>query len=183
MSQSLINNSEADIVENDANAGYNSRFQSDFEILYFLGKGAYGMVFEVKSKSDGKRYAVKRIDLTGKSSDLAKREIKIKDCQHPNIAEYIDSWVENPPSKWQEKADEVWMKKFDKLNLKAIALPYHDIENGEKRKKPIVNQGKNTCTFKWNCVEERIWQNGSSIATKMFDEPNVLRSFGRLLQL
>lgn len=99
MSQSLINNSEADIVENDANAGYNSRFQSDFEILYFLGKGAYGMVFEVKSKSDGKRYAVKRIDLTGKSSDLAKREIKIKDCQHPNIAEYIDSWVENPPSR------------------------------------------------------------------------------------
>lgn len=76
------------------------------------------------------------------------------------------------------------MKKFDKLNLKAIALPYIMIlKMVKKRKKPIVNQGKNTCTFKWNCVEERIWQNGSSIATKMFDEPNVLRSFGRLLQL
>lgn len=113
MSQLLINNPGADAGENVANTGYMSRFKSNYELLDFLGEGGYGVVFKVKSKNNGENYAIKRVDLTNESNELVKREIKIKDCQHPNIVKYFGCWFERTPFNWQKAEDEIWMKRFN----------------------------------------------------------------------
>lgn len=134
MSQLLDIDSEADAVENDTRTGYISRFQSEFEMLQHLGKGGNGVVFEVKNKKDGEKCAIKRIDLANQPSNLLERERKIRDCKHPNIVKYIDSWVEHAPPMWQENEDDKWKTQFNLIHLIPIALPYHDNEMGEASK-------------------------------------------------
>ena len=42
---------------------YNCRFCTDFDTQKCLGKGGFGVVFDVKNKMDDFSYAVKRISL------------------------------------------------------------------------------------------------------------------------
>lgn len=43
--------------------GFNSRFLEDFKLIQCLGKGGFGIVFQVKHKHDDCDYAIKRITL------------------------------------------------------------------------------------------------------------------------
>lgn len=91
---------------------FKSRFQSDFDMLRCLGKGGFGVVFEVKNKLDDCNYAIKRILLpeSKKSRGRVMREVKtLANCEHQNIVRYFNSWVESPPPGWQESEDQVWM--------------------------------------------------------------------------
>lgn len=87
---------------------YSSRFLSDFELVQCLGKGGFGVVFEVKNQLDDCCYAIKRILLPSKkeSRERVLREVKtLANCEHKNIVRYFHAWVEQPPKGWQEQKD------------------------------------------------------------------------------
>lgn len=42
------------------------RFDSDYELRGYLGKGGFGVVYHVRNSTDGREYAVKRIQLPSK---------------------------------------------------------------------------------------------------------------------
>ncbi|ROK15904.1 Interferon-induced, double-stranded RNA-activated protein kinase [Anabarilius grahami] len=54
-----------------------------------IGKGAFGRIYKVKHKFDGKIYAVKQVGLTGKADSEVKALAKL---DHPNIVRYITCW-------------------------------------------------------------------------------------------
>lgn len=87
---------------------YLSRFLADFDLVQCLGKGGFGVVFEVKNKLDDCHYAIKRILLPSKteSRERVMREVKtLANCEHKNIVRYFHAWVEQPPKGWQEQKD------------------------------------------------------------------------------
>lgn len=87
---------------------YQSRFGTDFDVVQVLGKGGFGVVFEVKNKIDDCNYAIKRIVLPTKqeSRDRVMREVKtLANCEHQNIVRYFHAWIETPPPGWQEQQD------------------------------------------------------------------------------
>jgi eukaryotic translation initiation factor 2-alpha kinase 3 len=87
---------------------YVSRFLTDFQLISCLGKGGFGVVFQVVNKLDEINYAVKRILLPSKmeSRERVLREVKtLANCEHKNIVRYFHAWVEQPPRNWQEQKD------------------------------------------------------------------------------
>lgn len=105
--------SESNASETEAE--FKSRFQTDFDMLQCLGKGGFGVVFEVKNKLDDCKYAIKRIVLpkNKQSRDRVMREVKtLANCEHNNIVRYFQAWVEDPPPGWQEKEDQIWMDRY-----------------------------------------------------------------------
>lgn len=66
-----------------------SRLQTEFEIIEFIGKGAYGDVLKVRNNLDNKQYAIKRIALSAKNKQLYKkmtREVELLSrLNHENV--------------------------------------------------------------------------------------------------
>ncbi|RZC42819.1 Pkinase domain containing protein, partial [Asbolus verrucosus] len=92
---------------------FSSRFLNDFHTLRCLGKGGFGVVFEVKQKIDECHYAIKRIVLPNEENkrEAVMREVKaLAKLEHHNIVRYFNSWVENPPHGWQQEHDGKWIK-------------------------------------------------------------------------
>lgn len=92
------------------NASFASRFEDEFQILGCLGKGAFGVVFEVKCKLDDWHYAIKRIKLPRNEDALKRvsREVTaLASLNHVNIVRYNSSWIETPPAGWQEERDRI----------------------------------------------------------------------------
>lgn len=79
--------------------GRQSRIQNEFEVLKWLGKGAFGDVLKVRNKLDGGIYAIKRIELNPKKKQLNKnitREVKLLSrMNHENVVRYYNSWIES----------------------------------------------------------------------------------------
>lgn len=79
--------------------GGQSRIQNEFEVLKWLGKGAFGDVLKVKNKLDGGVYAIKRIELNPKNIQLNRkitREVKLLSrLNHENVVRYYNSWIES----------------------------------------------------------------------------------------
>uniref|UniRef100_A0A182U9B1 non-specific serine/threonine protein kinase n=1 Tax=Anopheles melas TaxID=34690 RepID=A0A182U9B1_9DIPT len=75
-----------------------SRIQTEFELLSYLGKGAYGDVLKVRNKLDNREYAIKRIRLPARSKQFYKkmtREVELLSrLNHENVVRYYNSWVE-----------------------------------------------------------------------------------------
>ncbi|XP_053680519.1 eIF-2-alpha kinase GCN2 [Anopheles nili] len=75
-----------------------SRIQKEFEMLSYLGKGAYGDVLKVRNKLDNREYAIKRIRLPARSKQFYKkmtREVELLSrLNHENVVRYYNSWVE-----------------------------------------------------------------------------------------
>lgn len=76
-----------------------SRLHTEFEVLQWLGQGAYGDVLKVKNILDNRQYAIKRIPLTSKSKQIFKkmtREVELLSrLNHENVVRYFNSWIEN----------------------------------------------------------------------------------------
>ncbi|XP_029040075.2 eIF-2-alpha kinase GCN2 isoform X2 [Osmia bicornis bicornis] len=79
--------------------GGHSRITNEFEILDWLGRGAFGDVLKVKNKLDGGVYAIKRIELNPKNKQLNRkitREVKLLSrMNHENVVRYYNSWIES----------------------------------------------------------------------------------------
>ncbi|XP_023718266.1 eIF-2-alpha kinase GCN2 isoform X3 [Cryptotermes secundus] len=82
-----------------ANPKGQSRIQNEFEVLKWLGKGAFGDVLKVRNKLDGGMYAIKRIELNPKNKQLNRkitREVKLLSrLNHENVVRYYNSWIES----------------------------------------------------------------------------------------
>ena len=75
-----------------------SRILNEFEMLKFIGKGAFGDVLKVRNKLDGGVYAIKRIELNPRNRQLNRRitrEVKLlSQLNHENVVRYYNSWIE-----------------------------------------------------------------------------------------
>nr|CAD7397393.1 unnamed protein product [Timema cristinae] len=75
-----------------------SRIQNEFEVLKWLGKGAFGDVLKVRNKLDGGVYAIKRIKLNPQNKQLNRkitREVKLLSrLNHENVVRYYNSWID-----------------------------------------------------------------------------------------
>ncbi|XP_058061442.1 eukaryotic translation initiation factor 2-alpha kinase-like [Anopheles bellator] len=93
---------------------FTSRFREDFDLVQCLGKGGFGVVFEVRNKLDDCRYAIKRVALPNKpeSKNRVMREVKtLAHSEHQNIVRYFHAWTETPPPGWQERHDREWIER------------------------------------------------------------------------
>lgn len=76
-----------------------SRLEFEFQVLHFLGRGAYGDVLQAKNNLDNQYYAIKRIPLTTRSRQIFKkmtREVEVLSrLNHENVVRYFNSWIEN----------------------------------------------------------------------------------------
>lgn len=75
-----------------------SRLHDEFEILAYLGKGAYGDVLKVRKVLDNRQYAIKRIPLPVQSKQIFRkmtREVELLSrLNHENVVRYYNSWIE-----------------------------------------------------------------------------------------
>ncbi|CAH0728599.1 unnamed protein product, partial [Brenthis ino] len=75
-----------------------SRLNEEFEVLDWLGKGAFGDVLKVRNKLDGGFYAIKHVKLNPKNVELYKkitREVKLLSrLNHENVVRYYNAWIE-----------------------------------------------------------------------------------------
>ncbi|KAL3289494.1 hypothetical protein HHI36_022915 [Cryptolaemus montrouzieri] len=100
------------LSESSVTLPFSSRYMNDFETLQCLGKGGFGVVFQVKQKIDECQYALKRITLPKEKAkrDRVMREVKaLAKLEHQNIVRYFNSWVEHPPIGWQQSHDNDWI--------------------------------------------------------------------------
>ncbi|XP_044257355.1 eukaryotic translation initiation factor 2-alpha kinase [Tribolium madens] len=108
-----VEDSSSDRTSESSDGLFTSRYLNDFDTLRCLGKGGFGVVFEVKQKIDECHYAIKRIVLPNerKKREAVMREVKaLAKLEHHNIVRYFNSWVEQPPPGWQEQHDNDWIK-------------------------------------------------------------------------
>ncbi|XP_052902720.1 eIF-2-alpha kinase GCN2 [Anopheles moucheti] len=87
------------LVMNGSGTGHEkSRIQTEFELLSYLGKGAYGDVLKVRNKLDNREYAIKRIRLPARSKQFYKKMIRevelLSRLNHENVVRYYNSWME-----------------------------------------------------------------------------------------
>ena len=59
-----------------------SRFEEEFEEIDELGKGGFGSVYEVRNKLDGRRYAIKKIQLAEVNPEDC---LKVSGCFHLSL--------------------------------------------------------------------------------------------------
>ncbi|XP_078042063.1 eukaryotic translation initiation factor 2 alpha kinase Gcn2 isoform X2 [Augochlora pura] len=133
--------SDADIRQFVPPLGGHSRITNEFEVLEWLGKGAFGDVLKVKNKLDGGIYAIKRIELNPKNKQLNRkitREVKLLSrMNHENVVRYYNSWIESATITDEiEKVYETPLgkKNNDLLNhlgtddIEKLAPPLQDVE-------------------------------------------------------
>ncbi|EDV94516.1 GH19296 [Drosophila grimshawi] len=107
-----------------------SRLRTEFEVLMYLGKGAFGDVLKVRNILDNREYAIKRIPLPGRSRQLYKkmtREVELLSrLNHENVVRYFNSWIESVSDADAAEMDKVlggdWSQSQD-LSIKPAKSP------------------------------------------------------------
>ncbi|VDK83282.1 unnamed protein product [Litomosoides sigmodontis] len=95
-----------------------SRFLEDFVPEKCLGRGGYGVVFNCRNRLDDRSYAIKRIAVsnTATAIDHVKREARaMARLDHPGVIRYFHTWMEKPPSGWQQAKDKEILRNIRSL--------------------------------------------------------------------
>ncbi|KAL3982575.1 Protein kinase domain family protein [Acanthocheilonema viteae] len=95
-------------TSHSAQESFSSKFLEDFVPEKWLGRGGYGVVFNCRNRLDDRSYAVKRIAVSNTTAaiDHVKREARaMARLDHPGIIRYFHTWMEKPPSGWQQAKD------------------------------------------------------------------------------
>ncbi|XP_035714209.1 serine/threonine-protein kinase Nek5-like isoform X3 [Folsomia candida] len=107
------------------NKGYVSRIYSEYELMWELGRGSFGIVWAAKRRGTSPKdppYALKRtfpVDDTQGFDDLRLMEkelealSQLRQYQHPNVVEINTAVIEKPPEGWVEENDPLF-KEFMK---------------------------------------------------------------------
>ncbi|XP_076664600.1 eukaryotic translation initiation factor 2 alpha kinase Gcn2 isoform X2 [Andrena cerasifolii] len=114
---------DTDIRRYVQSLGGHSRITNEFEVLEWLGKGAFGDVLKVKNTLDGGVYAIKRIELNPKNKQLNRkitREVKLLSrMNHENVVRYYNSWIES--AMITDKVEE------ESISITPSEKPNHDL--------------------------------------------------------
>ncbi|KAK5647909.1 hypothetical protein RI129_002801 [Pyrocoelia pectoralis] len=142
-----------------SNAGGQSRVENEFEVMQWIGKGAFGDVLKVRNKLDGGHYAIKRIELNPKNKQLNRkitREVKLlSKLNHENVVRYYNAWIESATieedSNCSSKTDSSSITNLPKIihkkeltfnnDVEMLAPPLKDVEwsiSYESKSKPGV---------------------------------------------
>ncbi|XP_075148275.1 eukaryotic translation initiation factor 2 alpha kinase Gcn2 [Haematobia irritans] len=103
-----------------------SRLRTEFEVLMYLGKGAFGDVLKVRNILDNREYAIKRIPLPARSKQLYKkmtREVELLSrLNHENVVRYFNSWIESVTDEDMEEMDKMVSSDWS-MSLESIKPP------------------------------------------------------------
>lgn len=112
-----------------------SRLRTEFEVLMYLGKGAFGDVLKVRNILDNREYAIKRIPLPARSRQLYKkmtREVELLSrLNHENVVRYFNSWIES--------CSDEDIKEMDKLMSGDWSVSHHDSVKRPKSPQSTLN--------------------------------------------
>ncbi|KAJ6648400.1 Mitogen-activated protein kinase 13 [Pseudolycoriella hygida] len=106
---------------------FKSKFESEYTILDFLGKGAFGTVYKcVSKKSPNEEVAVKLMEIFNKYPE--QEATILKKLKHENILEIISEWTEHPPKKYKypsnspldELTNDVYFIETEYCDLKSL---------------------------------------------------------------
>ncbi|XP_060870563.1 eukaryotic translation initiation factor 2-alpha kinase isoform X1 [Metopolophium dirhodum] len=151
---------------------FKSRYLQDFEPIHCLGKGGFGIVFEARNKIDDCHYAIKRIPLPSKeeSRNRVLREVKaLAKLDHQHIVRYFNTWLEEPPSGWQEKHDDDWLPKSSDMDTNS---------NLTMSEKQVTNVCQNKHHVRAKSLSTWITLPGSSEElSDILNNPHALRSY------
>ncbi|KAH8293934.1 hypothetical protein KR054_006754 [Drosophila jambulina] len=108
-----------------------SRLRTEFEVLMYLGKGAFGDVLKVRNILDNREYAIKRIPLPARSRQLYKkmtREVELLSrLNHENVVRYFNSWIESVDDADAAEMDKLlggeWSQSQQELSVKPAKSP------------------------------------------------------------
>lgn len=127
---------DSDIRQYVQSLGGHSRITNEFEVLEWLGRGAFGDVLKVKNTLDGGVYAIKRIELNPKNKLLNRkitREVKLLSrMNHENVVRYYNSWIESAmiTDKMEEKSISITPSEKpnqDLLKVNILIVRFRDV--------------------------------------------------------
>lgn len=105
-----------------------SRLDTEFELINYIGRGAYGDVLKVRNILDNRQYAIKRIPLSSKNKQLFRkmtREVELLSrLNHENVVRYFGSWVETQTSAFPE-LDDSDDDRYNVSNMKNSMIKTH----------------------------------------------------------
>eukprot|EP00397_Hematodinium_sp_SG-2012_P012828 GEMP01013010.1.p1 GENE.GEMP01013010.1~~GEMP01013010.1.p1 ORF type:complete len:820 (+),score=160.08 GEMP01013010.1:57-2516(+) len=137
-----------------------SIFERDFIYIRTLGKGAFGVVYEVQNKLDLKKYAMKVVMFNTRDTDVknkALREVQSWSlARHPHVCRYSHAWVESG-----------WAMRYPFFSSEDADAPFSLHGNGhpEPLSPPIEdspgftesNPASVNCSAQSNCFPEETW--------------------------
>jgi serine/threonine protein kinase/outer membrane protein assembly factor BamB len=152
-----------------------SRYRSEFKEISSLGKGGFGSVFECENMLDGRKYAIKKVnvqvfendeDLTNDRLQRVLREVKIlAQLDNPNIVRYYTAWLEaeevttaNDSSRQQESTlgdDDYTISKFPSKCYSSSLLLHSTTNNMDDERpsdmgRPPLPKKKASNPLGWN---------------------------------
>lgn len=155
-----------------------SRYANDFETLQSLGKGGFGVVFEVKQKIDECRYAIKRITIPDKERNkrVVLREVQaLAKLDHAHIVRYFNSWIEHPPPDWVKEHDRAFFEPDEMTHplsaSSAMTVSHHaniswpsgaDAENASESRENLKSQNTDTIVVDLTKDRDSTTSSGSS---------------------
>lgn len=114
-----------------------SRYFTEFEDFKFLGRGAFGQVYQATHRLDGALYAIKAVPVTARDSlELIRREIHaLASLEHPNCVRYYTAWVEDGVipihSDLEDDASSSFASGFS-TESSQCSSPFYDRSNGSQ---------------------------------------------------
>ncbi|CAG9531655.1 unnamed protein product [Cercopithifilaria johnstoni] len=166
-----MNQKTSTAASHSAQGSFSSKFLEDFVPEKWLGRGGYGVVFNCRNRLDDRSYAVKRIAVSNTISaiDHVKREARaMARLDHPGIIRYFHTWMEKPPSGWQQAKDKEILRNIRSIEDSGSKSIIQTLESDQS-----TTQSKNLTTKDSSVNEELLHELNLNLST---DEKGISAS-------